>query len=266
MQNRFNQSVWGVAMVAVVMANNVLADEPGWFVRELKGYSDTPFYPGAKYRVHDPSEPKPPRVIPPASDGSMGTPPPADAIVLFDGTSLDQFNKTEWQLQDGVIIAGKGGLQTKQKFGSFQLHIEWRPPAELAEKLGHMGNSGIFLMNKYELQVFDSYSCKIYADGSAGAIYGQTPPLVNVCRKPGEWQTYDVIFTAPVFDGDKVVSLPRITALHNGVLIQNDTEILGPTRHKNTFPMEVHADRMPFYLQGHGSPVEYRNIWLREID
>ena len=130
----------------------------------------------------------------------------------------------------------------------------------------NMGNSGVFFMQRYELQVFDSYTSKIYADGSAGAIYGQTPPLVNVCQPPGKWQTYDVVFTAPKFAEGKLIEPARITVLHNGVLIQNNTRILGPTKHKKALPYQPHAAKLPFFLQGHSNPVEFRNIWIRELN
>ena len=129
-----------------------------------------------------------------------------------------------------------------------------------------MGNSGIFLMGLYELQIYDSYSSKIYADGSAAAMYGQTPPLVNVCRKPGEWQSFDIVFVAPVFEEGKLVEAARITVLHNGVLVQNHTKILGPTTHKALLSYEPHAAALPLMIQGHGSPVEFRNLWIRKLN
>jgi hypothetical protein len=195
----------------------------------------------------------------------MQSPAPADAIVLFDGTSLDQFQENQWEIIDDYVRATEKGLVTKGKFGDFQLHVEWRSPNPPSGKPNNMGNSGLYIMGRYELQVFDSYSCKIYADGSAGAIYGQTPPLVNVCRKPGEWQSFDVVFTAPRFKGDKLVSPAYMTVFHNGVLIQNNTEILGPTGHKSAKPYQPHAARLPISFQAHNSPVEYRNIWIRDL-
>ncbi|WP_325176390.1 DUF1080 domain-containing protein [Pelagicoccus mobilis] len=186
---------------------------------------------------------------------------------MFDGTSLDQFQENEWKIVDGNLIATHKGLVTKGHFGDFQMHVEWKTPEDpsKAPKPGDIGNSGLYIMRRYELQVYDSYSCKIYADGSAGAIYGQTPPLVNVCRKPGEWQSFDIVFTAPVFDGEKLASPARITVFHNGVLIQNDTEILGPTKHKQARPWVAHPAKQPIVFQAHGSPVAYRNIWIREL-
>jgi hypothetical protein len=254
-------------MLVLLLCHGVVtrAEEVGRFLHEYTGYDHTPFYPGAKYRVHDPTQPQPPRVIPPASDGAMGTKAPADAIVLFAGDSLDQFQDSDWTVEAGTAIVGSDSLFTKQPFGSCQLHVEWRTPTQLGERAGNMGNSGIFFMDRYELQIFDSYSCRIYADGSAGAIYGQTPPLVNVCRRPGEWQSFDVVFNAPVFKDGQVVSPPTITVLQNGVLVQNQTRIKGPTVHQKAPPLVAHPDRVPLRFQGHQCPVAFRNIWIREL-
>ncbi|TWU36010.1 hypothetical protein Poly41_37620 [Novipirellula artificiosorum] len=262
----------GVFFAMLILTHDAFGEEPGRFKYEYPGYNDTPFYPATKfypaatYRVHDPNQPQPPRVLPPNSDGSLGTPAPSDAVVLFDGTSLDAFEENDAVVENGVIVIGGDSLLTKQAFGSCQLHLEWRTPETLADRTGNMGNSGLFLMDQYELQIFDSYSCKIYADGSAGAIYAQTPPLVNVCRKPGEWQSFDVVFHAPVFQQGEVVSLPEITVLHNGVLIQDRTQIKGPTLHKTARPITPHAEKMPLHIQGHGCPVGIRNFWIRPLD
>ena len=220
--------------------------------------------------MHDPTRPQPPRVLPASADDASRMTAPADAIVLFGGDSLDRFEENDWTVTAGTVIVGSDSLVTKQPFGSCQLHIEWRAPDQLGEKPGNMGNSGLFFMGRYELQIFDSYSCRIYADGSAGAIYGQTPPLVNVCRRPGEWQSFDVVFNAPVFNAPafkdgQPVSPPTITVQHNGVLIQNHTRIKGPTVHQKAPPMEPHADRLPLQIQGHHCPVAFRNIWVREL-
>lgn len=240
------------------------ADEAGFHTFEFKGYSDTPLIPGSTYLVHQDARPQPPRVIPSApSPDPAGA--PSDAIVLFDGTNLDRFQETEWQVQDGLLIAGKGGLETKEAFGDCQLHLEWRAPAPPGGKTSNMGNSGIYFMHRYELQIYDSFSSRIYADGSAGAIYGQTPPRVNACRRPGAWQCYDVLFTAPVFKDGELVEAARITVLHNGVMVHNHTRILGPTVHRGTQPYKAHAERLPFSVQGHGSPVAFRTIWVRDL-
>lgn len=256
-----------VMMFAVVLCicAGIQAEEVGRFAHEYTGYDHTPFYPGSKYRVHDPTRPQPPRVVPPSSDGAMGTTAPADAIVLFGGDSLDLFEEHDWTVEAGTAIVGSDSLVTKQEFGSCQLHIEWQTPTLLGDNAGNMGNSGVYFMEKYELQIFDSYSCRIYADGSAGAIYGQTPPLVNVCRRPGEWQSFDVVFNSPVFKDGELVSPPTITVLHNGVLVQNQTPIKGPTVHQKAPPIEPHPNRLPLQIQGHHCPVAFRNIWIREI-
>ena len=251
--------------VLMCVGDGSQAEEVGRFIHEYPGYDHTPFYPGAKYRVHDGARPQPRRVLPPASEGAMGTAAPADAIVLFGGDSLDQFQENDWTVEAGTAIVGSDSLLTKQPFGSCQLHIEWRTPTQLGDNPGNMGNSGVFFMDRYELQIFDSYSCRIYADGSAGAIYGQTPPLVNVCRRPGEWQSFDVVFNAPVFKDGQLESPPTITVLHNGVLVHHRTRIKGPTVHQKAPPLVPHADRLPLRIQGHHCPVAFRNIWIREL-
>lgn len=255
-----------IAAVLFLSSNQSLAEE-GFHIYELPGYEDLPRIPNSEYTVHQPDRPQPPRVNPPDTNTEMGLSAPSDATVLFDGSSLDQFQETTWQIVDGNIIAEKKGLVTKNSYGDFQLHVEWKTPSDpsIAERPGHIGNSGIFMMKRYELQIYDSYSSKIYADGSAAAIYGQTPPLVNACRKPSEWQSYDIVFTAPIFKGDKLLSPAKITVLHNGVLVHNDTEILGPTEHKSSLPYKAHPAKQPIVFQAHSSPVAFRNIWIREL-
>lgn len=165
-----------------------------------------------------------------------------------------------------VVVGGTGNIQTKQGFGDCQLHIEWRTPAEVKGEGQMRGNSGIFFMGLYELQVLDNYNNRTYSNGQAGSIYKQRIPLVNACRPPGEWQTYDVIFTAPRFNGDGTVkSAARITVLHNGVLVQNDVEIWGPSEYIGIAKYKTHADKLPIELQDHGNPTSYRNIWIREL-
>ncbi len=162
-------------------------------------------------------------------------------------------------------MAKSGGIETKQKFGDFQLHIEWRTPAEVVGEGQGRGNSGIFMMGKYELQVLDSYVSKTYSNGQAGSIYKQGIPLVNACKGPGEWQTYDVIFMAPEFTEKGSLKSPAsITVLHNGVLIQNNFIIKGPTEYNRIPKYEAHG-KGPLMLQDHGNPVSYRNIWVREL-
>lgn len=202
-----------------------------------------------------------------------GTAPPSDAIILFDGADLSQWeshsgNPAPWEVSDGAmtVVPKSGAIQTKQAFGDCQLHIEWRTPEVINGEGQGRGNSGIFLMGNYELQVLDSYNNLTYPNGQAGSIYKQHIPLVNACRSPGEWQSYDIIFKAPEFNEDGAVSKPaRVTVLHNGVLIQNHVKIKGSTVFIGSPGYEPHADRLPLSLQDHGNPVNYRNIWIREL-
>jgi hypothetical protein len=207
-----------------------------------------------------------PRVVDPG-------PPPADAIILFDGKDLSQWKSdrnggpAKWDIQDGAaIVNGTGGISTTQSFGDCQLHIEWATPAEVKGTGQGRGNSGIFLQKRYELQVLDSYNNKTYFNGQAGAIYQQYAPLVNVSRKPGEWQTYDVIYHAPRFDANGNVLKPgTVTVLQNGVLVQDNVEIKGPTSGPVNQKYRPHPLKQPLALQDHHNPVRYRNIWIREL-
>ena len=192
-------------------------------------------------------------------------------LVLFDGTSLDQWTKLDgspahWKLADGTMEATAGGdLRTKQIFGDCQLHVEWQTPTTIDPNIMNRGNSGVFLMGLYEVQVIDSNPDTIYADGIAGSIYGQSPPLVNVCRPPGEWQTFDILFYAPRWEGDTLIRQGHITVFLNGVLIQDHWPLEGPTHHLSRTSLTPHADKLPVTLQSHSSPVRYRNIWIREF-
>ena len=206
-----------------------------------------------------------PRVIQPG-------PPPSDAIVLFNGQDLLQWrsDKTggdaKWAIADGAAtVNGTGSISTKQAFGDMQLHLEWATPAEVKGDGQGRGNSGIILQGRYEVQVLDSYQNKTYFDGQAGAVYHQSPPLVNACRKPGEWQTYDIIFHAPRFAADGQLEKPGdVTVLQNGVLVQDHTEIKGGT-HAAKPAYKAHPLKQPLTLQDHKNPVRYRNIWVREL-
>lgn len=214
-------------------------------------------------------EPEPEVVTPGKQEG-----PPSDALVLFDGTGFDQWESEEggeakWELEDGVMTvkAGTGNIQTRQEFTDFQLHIEWRTPAKVKGEGQGRGNSGIFMQGRYELQVLDSYENRTYSNGQAASIYKDGIPLVNACLPPGEWQTYDVIYTAPRFNDDgSVKSKARITVLHNGVLVQNNFEIAGLTLYIGEHHYEDGGHGPgPIKLQDHGNPVSYRNIWIREL-
>ena len=197
---------------------------------------------------------------------------PSDAIVLFDGKDLNEWTNSkggpaEWIVGDGsmTVKPKTGAIKTKMKFSDFQLHIEWRTPSEIVGEGQGRGNSGIFMMEKYELQVLDSYESKTYSNGQAGSMYKQGIPLVNACKGPGEWQTYDVIFMAPEFtEGGTLKSPARITVMHNGILIQNNFELKGPTSY-NTIPRYMPHGEGSIMLQDHSNPVSYRNIWIREL-
>jgi hypothetical protein len=211
-----------------------------------------------------------PKVIQPGKKSKA----PSDAIILFDKGSLDNFESANdgspapWKVQGSkfTVVPKTTNIQTKEKFGDCQLHIEWRSPKNdvKAGKTGQgCGNSGVYFMGKYEVQVLNSYINETYPDGQAGAIYKQYPPLVNACVKPGEWQTYDIIFTAPRFSGDKQVKAGRFTVIHNGVVIQNNVEIKGAT-HAGNSKTSISVDELPLMLQNHSNEVSYRNIWIRK--
>lgn len=211
-----------------------------------------------------------PKVVAP---GKTAADAPADAIVLFDGANTGEWEAkgggpVKWAVADGAmtVTRGSGEIHTKQKFGDCQLHIEWRAPSEVKGEGQGRGNSGIFLMGKYELQVLDSYNNRTYSNGQAASIYKQLPPLVNASRKPGEWQTYDVIFIAPRFYADgSVQSQARITVIHNGVLVQNNSTIWGGTQYIGLANYEKHGDKESIILQDHGDAVSFRNIWIRNL-
>lgn len=230
-----------------------------------------PMNPDARWRQHDISRPKPPAVEP--AESAALAKPPKDAVVLFDGTSLDAWKAAsggpaKWKVADGSLetVPGAGMIETKEKFGDIQLHIEWAAPNPPVGKGQDRGNSGIFLMGQFEIQVLDSYRADTYADGQAGAIYGQFPPLANASRPPGEWQAYDIAFRRPRFDASGKLAEPaRITVLHNGILVQNNEEPFGPTSWLKWLPYEDRGGRGPIALQDHDHPVRYRNIWLREL-
>lgn len=204
-----------------------------------------------------------PAIVTPGESGGR----PSDAISLFDGTDTSAWDRAEnWKVEDGVLVSGKGNPITKQSFGDCQLHIEWSAPVPATGSGQGRGNSGVFLMDAYEIQVLDSYENKTYFDGQAGAIYKQTPPLVNAMRPPGQWNVYDIIWTAPRFHEDGSLQSPAyITALHNGVLILNHFELKGDTPFTRPPRYTKHADRLPIRLQDHGNPVRFRNIWVREL-
>jgi hypothetical protein len=203
----------------------------------------------------------------------IGTAPPSDAIVLFDGTGMDQWEKPDggpvgWKLEDGAmtVVKGTGGIQTKQSFGDMQLHLEWRSPEKVVGEGQGRGNSGVYIQGLYEVQILDCYKNKTYVNGQTGAVYKQHIPLANACRPPGEWQIYDIIFTAPRFKENGFLFSPAtVTVLHNGILVQNHAVILGTTENLGLPAYKTHPLKQSILLQDHSNPVSFRNIWVREL-
>lgn len=230
------------------------------------GYDDTPVLPDSGFHVHDGTRPQPPVVVP-GDDYS----PPSDAVVLFDGSSLDGWSgrdgEAPWKVADGYmeVVPKTGGIQSKQKFGSCQLHLEFASPEVVKGDSQGRGNSGVFLMGIYEIQVLDSYDNPTYADGAIGAIYGQYPPMVNPQRRPGEWNAYDIIWEAPKFSGDSVEKPAYVTVFLNGVLLHHRRKLMGATNHKVITGYVPHEPVGPLQLQDHGDLVRFRNIWVREL-
>lgn len=226
------------------------------------------------YPIHDRNRPQP-AVIDPGTASTPDAPgrPPADAVVLFDGHDLSRWQQKDgsapkWQLGSGYfeVAPGSGYLYTREAFGDCQLHVEFAEPDPPKGEDQGRGNSGVFLHGLYEVQVLDSYRSPTYPDGQAAALYGQFPPLVNASRAPGVWQSYDIIFHGPRFDATGHLTRPaRMTVLHNGVLVQDDAELTGPTAHHQRPPYGAQPERLPLALQDHGDPVRYRNIWIREL-
>ncbi len=239
------------------------------------GFTDTPILPGQKWHVHDPDRPHPHVVTPGAAPGAA----PSDAIVLFDGKDLSKWalhgtgadqNKLiapTWKAGDGWFEVGArtGGLCTREKFGDCQLHIEWSSPTEVRGTSQGRGNSGVLLMSRYEIQVLDMYDNPTYADGGAGSIYGQWPPLVTVPRKPGEWNVYDIVFEAPRFEGERLAKPAFATVFYNGVVVHNRKELMGPMVYRQVAKYTPHEAEDSLMLQDHNNPVRYRNIWIRRL-
>ena len=230
--------------------------------------------PAKDWPIHSLDRPKP-RIVDPGP-APAPAPVPSDAIVLFDGSSLDAWRADDaakgparWRIVNGAleVVAGAGGIGTARAFGDAQLHIEWMSPAPPRGTGQDRGNSGVFLMGRYEVQILDSHGSDTYADGQAAAIYGQAPPLVNATRPPGQWQTYDIVFHRPRFDAQGTLREPaRITVLHNGVVVQDNVALTGPTGHHERPPYVAHPDALPITIQDHGHPVRFRNIWLRSLE
>lgn len=237
------------------------------------GYDDTPVLSHCPYRVHDSQRPQP-RVVQPGSSSSQDRPgdPPADAVVLFGGADLSGWQAFKggepgWKVEDGYmeVVPKSGDLVTTAEFGDCQLHLEWAAPVEVVGDSQGRGNSGVFLMARYEIQVLDCFDNPTYADGTTAALYGQYPPLVNACRPPGMWQTYDIIWEAPRFEGDRLVRPAYATVIHNGIVVHHHAELLGGTGHRKLPEWEPHPPVGPLRLQDHGNPVRFRNIWYRPL-
>jgi hypothetical protein len=231
------------------------------------GYDDTPVLPDSGYHVHDGTRPQPPVVSP-----GEGTQPPSDANVLFGGASLDGWQKHDggepgWTVENGYmeVVPHSGSIRTVEQFGDVQLHLEFASPAEVLKEGQGRGNSGVFLMGLYEVQVLDNYENPTYPDGTVGALYGQYPPLYNAIRKPGEWNAYDIFWQAPVFDGETLKSPAVITVMLNNVLLHHALSLQGPTQHKQLTEYKPHPAKGPLELQDHGDKVRFRNIWVREL-
>jgi cephalosporin-C deacetylase len=235
------------------------------------GFVDTPYLPGQPWHVHDPHRPYP-RIVAP---GVVAGQPPSDAVVLFDGKDLSHWmtvrdgkqGPPQWKLGPGWMeVTNTGDLVSKEKFGDAQVHVEWAAPDPATGSDQMRGNSGVIVMSRYEVQVLDNYNNPTYADGWAGAIYGQYPPLVTPLRRPGQWQTYDIVFEAPRFEGQKLVKPAYMTVFQNGVLIQNHRELIGRMVYRQVATYAPHAAEEPLMLQDHGCPVRYRNIWVRPLE
>lgn len=240
----------------------------GLIAAEVAGYQDTPIIPGTTYHVHDGKRPQPKMI---ENGGAVSVKPPSDAIVLFDGSKSDAWvsvkgGESPWEVRDGVMIAKASDIRTKEEFGAVQIHFEWRLPADRKVNGQTGGNSGCFLMGMYEVQVLQSHNNPTYPDGQAAALYGQLPPLVNATSPQGEWNSYEITFIPPVYEGEKVVTPAKVTVIHNGVVVQNGESFIGTTTHRKlaNYPAK-HPETGPIRLQFHGDPMEFRNIWVRPL-
>lgn len=258
------------AFVAAAVSSSLVIGQD----RAKLGYKDTPMLPGGKWHVHDGDRPFP-KIIEPATASTQDAPgkAPSDAVILFAGKDLSRWTTEKgspatWNVEDGamVIKPGSGAILSKEKFGDCQLHLEFASPVPPKSRDQGRGNSGVMFFGRYEFQILDSFANQTYADGQASAIYGQYPPLVNASRKPGEWQAYDILFTAPRFKEDGSLQSPAYaTVLHNGVVVHNHTALLGPMHFRGLPRYAKHEDKGPILLQDHGNPVRFRNLWVREI-
>ena len=234
------------------------------------GYDETPMQPGGNWRIHDSKRPQPRVITPGALSGPVAA--PSDAVVLLGaGADLGAWRMADgsaatWPMKDGVLQSGKGMIETKEAFSDVQLHVEFATPTDVKGDGQGRGNSGVFLAGVFEIQVLDSFQNQTYPDGQASAMYGQFPPLVNASRGPGQWQTYDIVFTAPRFSSAGALEKPaKVTVLHNNVVVHDATEFWGPTQHKSIGKYAPAHAKGPLRLQDHGNPVRFRNIWIRPL-
>jgi len=266
--------VIGFAVITLLIGSTELTtgQEPSKLVEAkdgsgIVGYKDTPILPWCGFHVHDPDRPAPPVVTPGilGIDEKPGT-APSNAVKLFNGTDLSKWEPSDWKIENGELIAVSGNLTTKRAFGDCQLHLEWQTPNPPQGHMFDRGNNGVMLMGLFEIQIFDSYSEKLYPDGQAASVYGQTPPMVNACRKPGQWQTFDIIFFAPVFKDGKLEKESYVTVLHNGLLVHHNQKIYGPTGHRILPGYDKPIpEKSPLVLSAHNNPVRFRNIWIRPL-
>ncbi len=232
----------------------------------VTGY-DSEKNPGSQWFVHDPTRPQPKAADPRDIKPNLGAKPPEGAIVLFDGADLSKWTGGQWKVENGYMEIAKGGITSKEAFGSAHFHVEWSAPAEVKGNGQGRGNSGFIIMGRYEVQVLDSWKNATYPDGMAGSIYGQNPPSVNASVKPGEWNSYDIQWHAPQFDAEKKLVKPaRITVIWNGIKVQDDYELVGVVSHVKATKYQHHADKLPLHIQDHGNPVRFRNIWVKPIE
>jgi hypothetical protein len=266
-----------VAMALLISATGAAqTPTPNQSANHDLGFKDTPMLPGLPYHVHDSDRPHP-RLVTPASELGGA---PSDATVLFDGKDLSHWTahhsditrsgssgEPEWRLENGYVevVPNTGDIATKEKFGDCQLHVEWASPVEIRGTSQSRGNSGVILMGRFEIQVLDSYNNPTYADGQAGAIYGQWPPLVNPARKPGDWQAYDIVFEAPRFEGEKLVKPAYFTVFLNGVLLHNHQASMGPMVYRQVAHYTPQPAEDSLVLQNHNARVRFRNIWIRRL-
>jgi hypothetical protein len=257
-----------VPVTLLVCAAFLVGGRPAAQPQGQIGYDDTPMQPNGRWHIHDGKRPQP-VVVTSAASASATIPSDATALIgsrddlgawqMMDGSPAT------WTIKNGIVETGKGLMRTRAEYADCQLHVEFATPSVVKGDGQGRGNSGVFLLGKFEIQVLDSYKNPTYPDGQAAAMYGQYPPLVNASRPPGEWQTYDIVFAAPRFSGRRLEKPAVVTVLHNGVVVHNATAFWGPTAHRQIDAYEPETATGPIALQDHGNPVRYRNVWIRPL-